>query len=63
MTSTGEAAAEGLAKSRDDGGGKFISIEDLRQRAGISSAIIESLRSVGALDGMPADSQITLFGF
>lgn len=63
MTGTGEAAAEGLAKARDDGGGKFISIEDLRQRAGISSAIIESLRSVGALDGMPADSQITLFGF
>lgn len=61
MSGTGEAAAIGLAKARDDGEGPFISIEDVRQRAGVSSAIIESLRSIGALEGLPEQSQMTLF--
>ena len=62
MPGTGDAAAEALAAARDDGEGKYISVEDVRNRAHVSSAVIESLRSVGALDGMPDDSQISLFG-
>lgn len=61
MSGTGEAAAEGLAKARDDGDGPYISVEDVRQRAGVSSAIIEALRSIGALEGLPENSQISLF--
>lgn len=62
MSGTGEAAAIGLAKARDDGEGQYISIEDLKQRSGASSAVIESLRSVGALKGLPENSQMNLFG-
>ncbi|MDD6021184.1 MAG: PolC-type DNA polymerase III [Oscillospiraceae bacterium] len=62
MSGTGEAAAIGLAKARDDGDGPYISVEDLKQRSGASSAVIESLRAVGALDGLSENNQISLFG-
>ncbi|MCQ2463614.1 MAG: hypothetical protein MJ177_09485 [Clostridia bacterium] len=61
LSGMGAAAADGLAAARDDGNGDFISIEEIRQRAGVSSAVIEALKEVGALDGMPETSQITLF--
>ncbi len=63
LSGMGASAAEGLAKARDDGEGEFVSIEDLQSRAGISSAVVEALRAVGALDGMPETSQISLFSF
>lgn len=63
MSGTGEAAAIGLAKARDDGDGPFISIEDLKHRSGASSAVIESLRMIGALEGLPENSQMSLFAF
>lgn len=62
MSGTGEAAAVGLAKARDDGDGPYISVEDLKQRSGASSAVIESLRAIGALEGLPENSQMSLFG-
>lgn len=63
MSGTGEAAAVGLAKARNDGDGPFISVEDLKQRSGASSAVIESLRAIGALEGLPENSQMSLFSF
>lgn len=39
----------------------FLSIEDLKQRAGLNSAVIEELRLCGALEHLPASTQIDLF--
>ncbi len=56
----GGAAAISLMEARQTGG-EYISIDDLQSRAKVSSAVIETLRSVGALVGMPESSQTTLF--
>ena len=60
LSGVGGAAAEGLMAARDDGG-DYLSIDDLQGRAKVSSAVIETLRSVGALSGLPESSQTTLF--
>lgn len=57
----GESAARNLQKARDDGEGKYISIDDLQRRASISSSIITSLQDLGSLDGLPQSSQMSLF--
>ncbi len=56
----GEAAALGLQEARSSGG-DYISIDDLQARAKVSSAVVDVLRSVGALSDLPESSQITLF--
>ncbi len=56
----GEAAAISLMEARQ-GGGEYLSVDDLQSRSKVSSAVIETLRSVGALNGLPESSQITLF--
>ncbi len=56
----GGAAAVSLMEARQTGG-EYISIDDLQARAKVSSAVIETLRSVGALAGLPESSQTTLF--
>lgn len=58
----GEAAAEGLARAREDGDGRFISVDDFQRRAGASSSAITALEAVGAFRDMPKTAQISLFG-
>jgi len=55
----GLAAANAIAKAREEG--EFLSVEDLRIRAGISKAVIEILGENGCLDGLPESNQLTLF--
>ncbi len=55
----GGAAAEGLMNGRD--GDEYFSIDELQERTGISKAIVESLRELGALEGLPQSSQISFF--
>lgn len=62
MPGTGEAAAQALADARDDGAGKYTSVQDIKNRSRVSTAVLEMLRSVGALEGLPEDDQLTLFG-
>ncbi len=57
----GNAAAESLMKAKEDG--EYISCEEIQDRAGISSAVMESLRQLGALGDLPESSQMTLFDF
>lgn len=57
----GTAAAESLMRARDEG--EYISCEDVQTRSGVSKAVMESLRQLGALDGLPETSQMTLFDF
>ncbi len=59
----GISAARALEAAKDDGEGEYLSVEDVARRAGVSSAVIESLRSLGALEGLPESSQMSLFGF
>ena len=55
----GESAAIPIAEARKDG--PFISVEDLQKRGRAGSAVIEMLRSQGALQGMTETNQISMF--
>jgi DNA polymerase-3 subunit alpha (Gram-positive type) len=59
LGSTGESAACGIVEARDTGA--FISIEDLKTRAGISSAVITKLEENGCLGGLMKSNQLSLF--
>ncbi|NLM37164.1 MAG: PolC-type DNA polymerase III, partial [Firmicutes bacterium] len=55
----GEAAARTLVEARVEG--EFYSVEDLKTRARLSSAVIEEMSRQGCLQGLPATNQLTLF--
>jgi DNA polymerase-3 subunit alpha (Gram-positive type) len=55
----GDAAAQSIVDARD--GGEYLSVEDFRERTGVSKAIIELLQANGALAGLSETSQISLF--
>ena len=38
-----------------------LSIEELQQATGVSSAVMENLKNVGALGGLPDTSQVSFF--
>ncbi len=57
----GEAAATNLENAKNDGEGDFISVDDIQRRSGISSAVVSALRDLGALEGIPESSQMSLF--
>lgn len=57
----GENAAKAIADSRNDGGGDFLSYDDLMARAGVGKSVVESLKEAGALGDMPESNQISLF--
>ena len=59
LKGVGGSAAESLAQARE--GGEYISVDDLQSRAKVSTAVIDTLREVGALGDLPESSQITLF--
>ena len=54
----GESAAQGLAAARGEG---FNSIEDLKNKARISSSAIEQLRESGVLNGLSKTNQVSFF--
>ena len=60
LKGVGESAALSLEDAKKTGG-EYISIDDLQDRAKVSSAVIDTLRQVGALRGLPESSQTTLF--
>ena len=57
----GGAAAQSLEDCRNDGGGEFLSIEDLQLRSGVSKSIIAALEEGGALDSLPKSTQLSFF--
>lgn len=57
----GENAAVALANARNDGGGEFLSYDDLMARAGVGKSVCEALKNAGALGDMPESNQISLF--
>ena len=56
----GEAAAQGIVDARHD---PFISVEDLKNRGKVSSAVLDLLREHGCLEGLAETNQVTLFNF
>lgn len=57
----GENAAKAIADAKNDGGGEFMSYDDLMARAGIGKSVVEALKEAGALGDMPESNQISLF--
>lgn len=55
----GGAAAEGLMNGRE--GEPYFSVDELQERTGVSKAIVESLRELGAIGDLPQSSQISFF--
>lgn len=55
----GETAAIKLEEARAEG--EFISIEDIKQRAGLSKTVIESLKECGAIKNLSETNQISFF--
>ena len=55
----GEAAGQRIVNLRDSG--ELYSVEDLRQKGGISRAVIELLRRNKALEGLSETNQYTFF--
>ncbi|MEG1027465.1 MAG: hypothetical protein RSE07_02145, partial [Oscillospiraceae bacterium] len=56
----GDAAAYKLMEASTQG--KYISVDEIISKSGVSKTVIEGLDSVGALEGIPKTSQITFFG-
>ena len=60
LKGVGETAAIALEKATIQGQ-QYISIEELQQASGVSGAIMEKLRDVGALGDLPDTSQVSFF--
>ena len=63
IAGVGETAAKAISDAVHDGGGEFISCDDLMARAHIGATVVDSLRECGALGDLPDSNQISLFGF
>jgi DNA polymerase-3 subunit alpha (Gram-positive type) len=55
----GANAAQTIVQAREEG--KFLSVEDLKKRGKVSSAIVENMKQFRVLDGMTQTNQISLF--
>jgi DNA polymerase-3 subunit alpha (Gram-positive type) len=55
----GENAANNIMEARKNG--EFLSIEDFQKRARVSSTVVELLKNMGCLDGLPESNQLVLF--
>jgi len=55
----GNNVARSIIDARADG--EFLSVQELRNRTGLSTTLIEKLKDLGALAGMPEENQLSLF--
>ena len=60
ISGIGEAAAISLAECGKKG--EYFSVVDMQQKTKVTKGVIESLKEVGALKGIPESSQMSLFG-
>ncbi len=59
VSGLGSSAAESLINARSNG--DFSSIEDLSNRTSLSSNVLEIMKDLGALKGLPERDQLSLF--
>ena len=55
----GDTVAKNIVQEREKG--KFLSIEDVQKRAKISTTLIDKMKEMGILEGLPDSNQLTLF--
>lgn len=60
VDSLGEKVALSIISEREKR--PFVSIKELQQRCKVSQTIIETMRELDCLDGLPEDAQMSLFG-
>ena len=58
----GTVAAENIQQARNTGG-TFMSIEELKLRAGVGKSVIEMLKNANCLKGMTESNQMSLFTY
>ncbi len=61
LVGVGQVAARGIAEARK--AGKFLSVEDLKNRAGITKTSIAALQEHGCLKNLEQSNQLNLFDF
>ncbi len=61
FSGVGENAAYSIVRTRDEG--DFLSQEEFRVRAGISTTVVETLNKEGVFGDIPVSAQISLFDF
>ena len=59
----GEKAADALVEAVGNQNGPFVSKNDLRQKSKLSKTVIDTMSDLGLLEGMPEDSQLSIFDF
>jgi DNA polymerase-3 subunit alpha (Gram-positive type) len=59
IAGVGESAAINMMEARKNG--EFLSIDDLQSRTKVSSTVVELLKNMGCLDGLPQSNQLALF--
>lgn len=59
----GEKAADGLVEAVAAQNGLFVSKNELREKSKLSKTVIETMSDLGLLNGMPEDSQLSIFDF
>ena len=57
----GAVAADSIALAARDG--RFLSMEDLRNRARVGKSVTDKLKQLGICEGLPETNQISLFDF
>ncbi len=57
----GESAADSIVEAVHDGLGPFTSESNFRTRAHVSQSIVDRLKALGILSGLPSDDQFSLF--
>jgi len=57
----GDKAAEAVVLAVRDG--KFLSLDDFRQRTKVSTTVIDTMADLGILGDLPATNQISLMDF
>lgn len=55
----GDTVAKNIVKQREKG--KFLSIEDIQKRAKVSGTLIDKMKEMGILEGLPDSNQLSLF--
>ena len=61
ISGLGEKAAEGIVDAVRDG--PFLSLDDFRERTKVSKTIVDLMKDLGILSGLPESNQLSLFDF
>ena len=59
LSGLGDTAAQKIVEVRS--AGEIYSVEDLRQRAGLTRAVVEILRNAGVLSSLTETNQFSFF--